>query len=409
MSSRNDYEHHNKHYECDECGQHFFRLGHLYDHVRVTKHMSVHCLHCGSDITTWKDRLHHFAHTRHSLVDGPIFSAELKNGPCNLELVEPVSGGKDCSDSDEEDFKEHLLPSGNWDDEKDVLIGILLAFRPNGTITLKGLQKVLGLSYMSGMLQRIMETDGSIENFFKRNEELFQRVSDNKLRLKKPREDTIRTLVVLSSVPQALDISLDNLDSNVQFWTQEVFTQPVVYKSGHKDQSKENSGFAAPVVGNAVDGSPLGHGKRPLQLTPKPKSTTPPEYNCHARPAQTPVIEQLDKLLGQPSSPAALPQHLDDRSLISGNGNLGLPWRLDLPSTTAKSSPTNVHKQEPPPRSACDSLPSDSESPEGSLGYVCDEASLSDGPLVFDTQLLTGDLDNDDWLRNLPDLWKQMV
>ena len=54
--------------------------------------------------------------------------------------------------------------------------GILLAFRPNGTITLKGLQKVLGLSYMSGMLQRIMETDGSIENFFKRNEELFQRV-----------------------------------------------------------------------------------------------------------------------------------------------------------------------------------------------------------------------------------------
>ena len=54
---------------------------------------------------------------------------------------------------------------------------------------------------------------------------------------------------MLSSVPQALDISLDNLDSNVQFWTQEVFTQPVVYKSGHKDQSKENSGFAAPVVG----------------------------------------------------------------------------------------------------------------------------------------------------------------
>ena len=46
---------------------------------------------------------------------------------------------------------------------------------------------------------------------------------------------------------------------------------------------------------------------------------------------------------------------------------------------------------------------------QGSLGYVCDEASLSDGPLVFDTQLLTGDLDNDDWLRNLPDLWKQMV
>ena len=58
-----------------------------------------------------------------SLLSNSSPRAQLKNGPCNLELVEPVSGGKDCSDSDEEDFKEHLLPSGNWDDEKDVLIG----------------------------------------------------------------------------------------------------------------------------------------------------------------------------------------------------------------------------------------------------------------------------------------------
>ena len=35
-----------KYYECAECQMTFLRLGHLYNHVRVTKHMCVKCREC---------------------------------------------------------------------------------------------------------------------------------------------------------------------------------------------------------------------------------------------------------------------------------------------------------------------------------------------------------------------------
>ena len=35
-----------KYYECGECGSQFLRLGHLHEHIRATRHMSVRCLEC---------------------------------------------------------------------------------------------------------------------------------------------------------------------------------------------------------------------------------------------------------------------------------------------------------------------------------------------------------------------------
>eukprot|EP00667_Euglena_gracilis_P021412 EG_transcript_23440 len=193
--------HFNKHFECDECGKHFIKLGQLYDHVNATKHMAVHCSHCGIDITTWKERLKHFAFEKHALIDGPIFTCEVKYGPPNPRCLENLATLRTDSESDDDDCG-YDFPRAWWDDENDILIGLILSFRPNGTTTSKGLQKVLQLPFMRPMLHRVLQTDGSLDCFLKRRRDFFQSEPMYKLRLKMPREETIKALVFASLRPQ---------------------------------------------------------------------------------------------------------------------------------------------------------------------------------------------------------------
>eukprot|EP00667_Euglena_gracilis_P006193 EG_transcript_6242 len=239
MAEKGDYEMRNKHYECSHCSKHFLRLGHLYDHVRVTKHMCVRCLSCDSDITTWKERLRHYALTKHALVDGPMFVAQLKDGPCNPQLLGIQSGKADSvpgRDADSEDEEEEdptavsEVPAGWWDEcDTQVVLGVVLAFRPNGRTTFKSLQKVLQVSYLRSLYARIVATHNTLEAFILAHQTVFNKVSETKLRLRKPREDVIQSLAATAALPpppMPTQRVLEVLDQRLQRLTAAAEAQP---------------------------------------------------------------------------------------------------------------------------------------------------------------------------------------
>jgi DNA-directed RNA polymerase subunit RPC12/RpoP len=277
-----------KHYACSDCDAHFLKVGHLYSHVKATSHMAVQCAHCGMGIATWKDRLRHYAFHKHALLTAPLLPMEVHAGPPTPERLEIPA-----VDGEEEDTETMEFPPNWWDAENEVLIGILLSFRPDGTTTLKGLLKVLQLPYMTALLRRVVRTDGSLDIFLKRHKGLFQSEPMYKLRLKAPREGTVTALIVCSGRPQVSTLPVPM-----------VFQQPPGQWAQHANNAAPKPTPQPPVEESTAS---TRAGPAPLRLPPAFFAVPPPPLSSGAPPC---AIVYVGKPRPQmlPPPPCPMPQ-----------------------------------------------------------------------------------------------------
>ena len=328
--------------------------------------MSVHCLHCGRPITTWKSRLRHFAQTGHCLASGPLFVAasQMKEGPCKPEFLERVRHLEVYSDDESsDDIEGWSTPPQRQDHENDGLIGVLLAFRQTGLkhqTSLKSLERALKSSYMSG-LKRIMETYGSIEGFMMQNSDFFEAAPSGKWCLKQPVDDVLQTLVMLPSVPHTLSSSRDAPYSKA------VAEQLAMEHSGtdnHSEHANSGASAAAGTVssqpspepydisdfgyssesdegysGTTLNGS-RSNNEGPLQLFCDPLSALcrgkAPSASC--APVQK---EQLHMQLEQGCPPPLSPRVNGSQNPMIGMGKLGT--KCSMPLRPNAGQPLRLH------------------------------------------------------------------